>query len=120
MANDVWHHALRVLAEADQHHRPEELLQRLYDYPDESGLLKRHQDRMQGRFKRQEVDLKTIYAELIKMLLQENRQQESQDIFKIQGVQKLTTEMQMSMNQRLMQDNEELRSEEEEGLFDQI
>ena len=91
MANELWFHALKVLDgfRLSQDHDVSEL----YKFTDETGVLDRHREYLETVFKEKQADVKVVYFELIKMLLEQDRQVSpeksttTKEINKIQGFQ---------------------------------
>ncbi len=105
MFEDIWHHALHFLDnyKYDVHnYGPSEL----YKFADDTGILARHKNRMEKPFTEKDIDIKVVYSELVKMLLDYEEKRfpdgfnQVKDIHKIQGFQDLTNRLQYSLNQK--------------------
>jgi hypothetical protein len=94
MSNELWFHALKVL---DTFRSSSEVkdVSKLYEFQDETGILNQHKEHLESTFKQEQVDIKIIYFELIKMLLDQDMHQhpegflKTREVGKIQGFQVL-------------------------------
>ena len=95
MSNELWYHALKVLDSFRTSSETEDVF-KLYDFQDDTGILHKHKEHLDVMFKDEKVDVKVVYFELIKMLLDQDRRQrpdgfqQTKDVEKIQGFQELT------------------------------
>ena len=88
----------------------------LYEFTDNTGILELHKRMLAQPFMDHEVDLKILYYELIRMLVNYEREQcrdqelyeYTRSITKIEGYQDLTNRLQRLLNQRFMLDIDEL------------
>ena len=67
---------------------------KLYEFQDDTGILHRHKETVEAMYSREErLDIKTVYFELIKMMLDEDRHKspeghkQTREVDKIQGFQ---------------------------------
>lgn len=81
----------------------------LYDIEDETGVLDKHRSKMMGPFMEHQVDMKIMYYELIKMLMDHDKNEQSEEeynvtrtVHKIEGYQQLTNKLQRHMNTKLL------------------
>jgi len=104
MIEEVWRHALNYLDtyRSGQHQND---IGPLYELEDETGVLGKHKDKLLTPFSEHQVDMKIMYYELIKMLMDHDRDQMSEEEFsvtktvhKIEGYQQLTNKLQRYMN----------------------
>ena len=79
----------------------------LYDIEDETGVLDKHRSKMMGPFMEHQVDMKIMYYELIKMLMDHDKNEQSEEeynvtrtVHKIEGYQQLTNKLQRHMNSK--------------------
>merc|ERR1711892_199269 len=113
MAEDLWRHALQFLdkyrTDAQNHDISE-----LYQFADQTGVLDRHRQLLSQPFNENRVDMKIMYYELIKMLIDYERQNHphsydaTKTVGKIEGYQELTNKLQRYLNQRFIGDIGEL------------
>ena len=96
MSNDLWFHALRVLDNFRTSSEVEDVF-KLYEFQDESGILNKHKEHLETMFNQEKVDVKIVYFELIKMLMDQDKKErgiegfrQTKDVEKIQGFQELT------------------------------
>ena len=96
MSNDLWFHALRVLDNFRTSSEVEDVF-KLYEFQDESGILSKHKEHLETMFNQEKVDVKIVYFELIKMLMDQDKKErgiegfrQTKDVEKIQGFQELT------------------------------
>ncbi len=92
MANELWFHALKVL-DGFRVSQDEDVSD-LYKFTDETGILAKHREHLEAIFsKEKQTDVKVVYFELIKMLLDQDRKVSpeksamTKEINKIQGFQ---------------------------------
>ena len=81
----------------------------LYDIEDETGVLNKHRSKMIGPFMEHQVDMKIMYYELIKMLMEHDKNEQSEEeynvtrtVHKIEGYQQLTNKLQRHMNSKFL------------------
>ena len=81
----------------------------LYDIEDETGVLDKHRSKMLGPFMEHQVDMKIMYYELIKMLMDHDKNEQSEEeynvtrtVHKIEGYQQLTNKLQRHMNTKFL------------------
>merc|ERR1711892_749785 len=113
MTEDLWCHALKFLdkyrTDAQNHDISE-----LYQFADQTGVLERHRQLLSQPFNENRVDMKIMYYELIKMLIDYERQNHphsydaTKTVGKIEGYQELTNKLQRYLNQRFIGDIGEL------------
>ena len=77
----------------------------LYEIEDDTGVLSRHRDKLMSSFTKQQVDMKIMYYELIKMLMDHEREHQGEEehkitkaVDKIDGYQHLTNKLQRYIN----------------------
>ena len=77
----------------------------LYEIEDDTGVLSRHRDKLLSSFTKQQVDMKIMYYELIKMLMDHEREHQGEEehkitkaVDKIDGYQHLTNKLQRYIN----------------------
>lgn len=115
MVERLWCHALEFL---DNYRLSSESpsIQNLYKYKDNTGILEIHKKLLAQSFIENEVDMKIMFYELIRMLTNYEREHSSDEelydytrsITKIEGYQDLTNRLQRFLNQRFMLDIDEL------------
>jgi len=107
MTDELWRHALKTL----EHYPKQECeIQELYNHEDQTGILEKHKKVLQldnGR----KPDPKTMYHELIRMLVDHERShcdqtayKEVKDVSKIQGYQDLTNKLLRNINEKLAEE----------------
>ena len=81
----------------------------LYDIEDETGVLDKHRSKMLEPFMEHQVDMKIMYYELIKMLMDHDKKEQSEEeynvtrtVHKIEGYQQLTNKLQRHMNTKFL------------------
>ena len=81
----------------------------LYEIEDETGVLDKHRNKMLGPFMEHQVDMKIMYYELIKMLMDHDKKELSEEevnvtrtVHKIEGYQQLTNKLQRHMNNKFL------------------
>ena len=99
MTEELWQHALSFLdrygSEGVGEHREE-----LYDFADQTGILERHRQLLERPGHRDEADMKIMYYELIRMLIDYERKNHpetydaTKTVGKIEGYQELTNKLQ--------------------------
>eukprot|EP00092_Neocalanus_flemingeri_P014465 GFUD01015609.1.p1 GENE.GFUD01015609.1~~GFUD01015609.1.p1 ORF type:complete len:1372 (-),score=525.76 GFUD01015609.1:84-4199(-) len=117
MTEDLWHHALQFLDKyrADALNYP---IEELYQFADQTGILERHRQLLAKPFHENEVDMKIMYYELIKMLIayeregQSSRYDTTKTVGKIEGYQELTNRLQRYLNQRFITDVDHLKKQQ--------
>eukprot|EP00092_Neocalanus_flemingeri_P009145 GFUD01009846.1.p1 GENE.GFUD01009846.1~~GFUD01009846.1.p1 ORF type:complete len:1484 (+),score=566.18 GFUD01009846.1:348-4454(+) len=117
MTEDLWHHALQFLDKyrADALNYP---IEELYQFADQTGILERHRQLLAKPFHENEVDMKIMYYELIKMLIAYERGVQSsgydttKTVGKIEGYQELTNRLQRYLNQRFITDVDHLKKQQ--------
>jgi len=107
MTDELWRHALKTL---DSYPKQKCEIQELYNHEDQTGILERHKKVLQldnGR----KPDPKTMYHELIRMLVDHERShcdqiayKEIKDVSKIQGYQDLTNKLLRNINEKLAEE----------------
>lgn len=74
MTDDVWYHALQFLDKYSSDYENADRSE-LYEFAnDATGVLNRHRHRLYQPFSEKEVELKVVYSELIKMLLEKEKE----------------------------------------------
>jgi len=68
MTEDLWYHALKFLDRYRTDVRSYDISE-LYEFADETGILERHKQMLAGPFQDSQVDMKIMYYELIRMLI---------------------------------------------------
>jgi len=117
MVSELWHHALQFLDKygADARSYP---IEELYSFADQTGILERHKQLLAKPFHHKEVDMKIMYYELIKMLIDYERVDKSSkndpitSVGKIEGYQELTNRLQRYLNKRFITDVNELKKQQ--------
>merc|ERR1712142_250009 len=114
MTEELWNHALLFLdrhrAEEDNRHE----ITDLYQFQDPTGILEKHKQLLFQPFNENKVDMKIIYYELIKMLIDYERRNNpaaydaTKSVGKIDGYQELTNKLQRFLNQRFILDIQRL------------
>merc|ERR1711874_205265 len=90
----------------------------LYEFADSTGILERHKQLLSQPFHDGQVDMKIIYYELIRMLIDYERKHHpetydaTKTVGKIEGYQELTNKLQRYLNQRFIEDIELLSKEQ--------
>merc|ERR1712098_202564 len=113
MTEDLWYHALKFLDKYRTDIQSHDVSD-LYEFADETGILERHKHLLHQPFEESQVDMKIMYYELIRMLIDYERKNrpESYDatksVGKIEGYQELTNKLQRYLNQRFIEDIDEL------------
>jgi len=110
MSNELWFHALKVL-DSFRSSSDSQDVYKLYEFNDETGILHKHKEHLESRFENepQNAGVKTMYHELIKMLMDQDMRQspegfkQTRDVDKIGGFQELTNRLQFNLNERYMQ-----------------
>ena len=99
MSNDLWFHALKVLNGFRSTSEAKDVY-KLYEFQDDTGILHRHKEAVEAMYSREErLDIKTVYFELIKMMLDEDRHKspeghkQTREVDKIQGFQVTSTNL---------------------------
>ena len=89
----------------------------LYEIEDETGVLDKHRNKMLGPFMEHQVDMKIMYYELIKMLMDYDKRQQSEEeyfvtntIHKIEGYQQLTNKLQRHLNKKFLTEIGEVKT----------
>jgi len=88
----------------------------LYQFADNTGILETHKQCLAQPFEDRQVDMKMMYYELIRLLTSYERSacedmepyDSTKSVGKIEGYQELTNKMQRGLNQRFIQDIEQL------------
>merc|ERR1712080_227882 len=109
MTEDLWYHALKFLDRyrTDVRHYD---ISELYEFADETGILERHKQMLAQPFQDSQVDMKIMYYELIRMLIDYERKNHpetydaTKTVGKIEGYQELTNKLQRYLNQRFIED----------------
>lgn len=105
MTDALWYHALTFMEDyrtSGNGYNIEEL----YSFSDETGILERHKQMLLQPYTNKKIDVKIMYFELIKMLLEHDRRhypeayEQSKDLHKIQGFQDLTNRLQKRLNKK--------------------
>jgi len=117
MTEDLWYHALKFL---DRYRTDIQTydVSDLYEFADSTGILERHKQLLSEPFKEGQVDMKIMYYELIRMLIDYERKNHPQTydatktVGKIEGYQELTNKLQRYLNQRFIEDIEELSKQQ--------
>merc|ERR1712112_63507 len=109
MTEELWYHALKFLDKYRTDVRTYDISE-LYEFADRTGILERHKHMLNQPFQENQVDMKIMYYELIRMLIDYERKNhpESYDatksVGKIEGYQELTNKLQRYLNQRFIED----------------
>ena len=107
MSNELWFHALKVLDTFRTSSESQDVF-RLYEFEDNTGILENHKQHLKSMVSHDRLDVKTMYFELIKMLLDQDKNQspagfkETRDIDRIQGFQELTNRLQFNLNEKYL------------------
>merc|ERR1711892_971308 len=117
MTDDLWHHALQWLDKyrTDVHNYD---IDELYQFADKTGVLDRHRQLLSQPFHENQVDMKIMYYELIKMLIDYERLNHpdtynaTKTVGKIEGYQELTNKLQRYLNQRFIGDINEMNKKQ--------
>merc|ERR1712123_192595 len=113
MAEDLWRHALQFLDKFRTDEQSHDISE-LYQFADQTGVLDRHRQLLSQPFNENRVDMEIMYYELIKMLIDYERQNHphsydaTKTVGKIEGYQELTNKLQRYLNQRFIGDIGEL------------
>merc|ERR1712240_954484 len=92
----------------------------LYEFADETGILERHKQMLAGPFQDSQVDMKIMYYELIRMLIDYERKNHpetydaTKTVGKIEGYQELTNKLQRYLNHRFHEDIYDLTKKQNE------
>jgi len=113
MTEDLWYHSLKFL---DKYRTDvgNYDIEELYQFTDKTGILDRHRQLLIKPFKEHQVDMKIMYYELIKMLIDYERKNQpdtydsTKTVGKIEGYQELTNKLQRYLNQRFIVDIDQL------------
>lgn len=120
MADQLWQHSLEFL----ENYRTSTSyygIAHLYTFEDTSGILERHRDMFENSFLDGQVDMKTIFQELICMLVDnEKRNDDVAEIASLDGFQDLTNRLQHHLNLRFRKDLQEFKKNKSEGKFVQM
>merc|ERR1712079_277665 len=114
---DLWYHALKFLDKYRTDIQTYDVSD-LYEFADTTGILERHKQLLSEPFKEGQVDMKIMYYELIRMLIDYERKNHPQTydatktVGKIEGYQELTNKLQRYLNQRFIEDIELLSKEQ--------
>jgi len=111
MSNDLWFHALKVLDSLRTSSAKDEsefnFKESFYKFEDDTDILKKHREHLEKKYTEEHVDVKTMYIELIRMMLDRDRQQkeiksvqETENMEKIQGFQELTNRLFFNLNEK--------------------
>lgn len=117
MTEDLWYHALKFLDKYRTDIQTYDVSD-LYEFVDTTGILERHKQLLSEPFKEGKVDMKIMYYELIRMLIDYERKNHPQTydatktVGKIEGYQELTNKLQRYLNQRFIEDIEELSKQQ--------
>merc|ERR1712058_42871 len=117
MTEDLWYHALKFLDRYRTDVRSYDISE-LYEFADETGILERHKQMLAGPFQDSQVDMKIMYYELIRMLIDYERKNHpstydaTKTVGKIEGYQELTNKLQRYLNQRFIGDIDELNKKQ--------
>jgi len=113
MTEDLWYHSLKFLDKYRTDVRNYDI-EELYQFTDKTGILERHKHMLIKPFKEHQVDMKIMYYELIKMLIDYERKNQpdtfdsTKTVGKIEGYQELTNKLQRYLNQRFIVDIDQL------------
>lgn len=114
MTEPLWQHALQFLEkhlEDAQSYPPEHI----YMFADNTGILERHRQLLAKPLHNNEVDMKIMYCELIKMLIAYERgvnpekYDTNSSVTKMEGSQELMNRLQSYLNQRFLTDVDQLK-----------
>merc|ERR1712079_904297 len=96
---DLWYHALKFLDKYRTDIQSHDVSD-LYTFDDSTGILERHKQLLSEPFKEGQVDMKIMYYELVRMLIDYERKNHPQTydatktVGKIEGYQELTNKLQ--------------------------
>merc|ERR1712058_26468 len=114
---DLWYHALKFLDKYRTDIQSHDVSD-LYEFADSTGILERHKQLLSQPFKEGQDDMKIMYYELIRMLIDYERKNHpstydaTKTVGKIEGYQELTNKLQRYLNQRFIEDIEELNKKQ--------
>ena len=103
----MWFHALKVLDTFRTSNQSQDVF-KLYEYEDNTGILENHKQHLKSMVSHDRLDVKTMYFELIKMLLDQDKNQspegfkQTRDVDRIQGFQELTNRLQFNLNEKYL------------------
>ena len=69
MSENIWYHALQFLDKFRTESVQDDASSEFYKLNDDTGILERHRKRLEQAFNEKEIDVKDLYSELIKMIL---------------------------------------------------
>merc|ERR1712226_1403757 len=110
---DLWYHALKFLDKYRTDVGSYDISE-LYEFADKTGILERHRQMLSQPFQESQVDMKIMYYELIRMLIDYERTNHpetydaTKTVGKIEGYQELTNKLQRYLNQRFIEDINDL------------
>ncbi|XP_040571510.1 uncharacterized protein [Lepeophtheirus salmonis] len=119
-ADNLWYHSIRYLEKYRLDYNRHGI-QEFYDFPDETGILSRHEQLFRKEYEKGAIELKHMYFELVKLFFERERKlypkahEHLRDVYKIQGYQDLTNRLQSTMNNNIFMNIEEL-SDKVDGL----
>lgn len=120
MTEELWYHALLFLDRHRTKKKASNDIGELYQFVDPTGILEKHKQMLFQPFTENKVDMKIIYYELIKMLIDYERRNNptaydaTKSVAKIEGYQELTNKLQRFLNQRFILDIQKLSKTQEE------
>lgn len=124
MTEDLWYHALlfldRYRTKPKKSNNNKNEIEDLYEFVDPTGILEKHKQILFQPYTENKVDMKIIYYELIKMLIDYERKNNpsaydaTKQVGKIEGYQELTNKLQRFLNQRFILDIQRLTKSQEE------
>jgi len=120
MTEELWNHALLFLDRHRSKQNTNNEIVDLYQFADPTGILEKHKEMLFQPFTENKVDMKIIYYELIKMLIDYERRNNptaydaTKLVAKIDGYQELTNKLQRFLNQRFILDIQKLSKSQEE------
>lgn len=116
MVEELWQHAMLLLDKirTGEGGRMEDL----YKFDDHTGLLGIHEQMLSQPYQHNEVNMKIMYYELIKMILDYERESSKDEdlydstkaILKIEGYQELTNKLQRFLNKKFILNFEQLNN----------
>jgi len=116
MVEELWSHALMFLdlyrTGGSSCH-----IGQLYQFADQTGILETHKQCLAQPFQDDEVNMKMMYYELIRLMLSHERSEckdmelydSTKSVGRIEGYQELTNKMQRGLNQRFIKDIEHIK-----------
>jgi len=119
MTDELWNHALQFL-DRYRTESPNNRIEDLYQFVDPTGILEQHQKMLSQPFSENQVDMKILYYQLIKMLIDYERKNNpsaydaTKAVGKVEGYQELTNKLQRFLNQHFLLDIQKLNKKQED------